>query len=102
MAALKSAICLFEEHKNHPRTISALAKLFNYWLGLSDEEKLKVCANDQRVLEVACEEMATMGCPSNLADIAGWVQSQRSALGNGADGHTGHVLEYVKIWLNVL
>ena len=101
MAALKSAICLVEEHRSHPRTSSALCKLFSYWLNLSDEDKLKVCSNDQRVLEVAQEELSSMGCPSAASDLPGWLESQRQALSENQAGHLGHVLEYVKTWLGV-
>ena len=57
MAALKSAICLKEEHADHPRTLTALARFFKAWLAMSDEDKLKACGNDQRVLDVAVEEI---------------------------------------------
>lgn len=39
LPALKSAICLKENHPNHPKTAGALVKLFKKWLSLSDEEK---------------------------------------------------------------
>lgn len=46
LAALKSVICLKEQHAKHPRTSTALLKLFKKWLSMTDEEKLAACGGD--------------------------------------------------------
>ena len=90
-----------EEYASHPRTLTALARLFGAWLAMNDDDKLKACGSDQRVHEVAAEEITNLGCPASLADLKGWVDSQRSAMADGAAGHLGHVLEYSKMCLGL-
>lgn len=58
LAALKSAICLKENHPTHAKTAGALVKLFKQWLNMTDEDKLAACKADQRILAVVVDEMA--------------------------------------------
>jgi len=46
LSALKSAICLHENHPNHPKTVPALAKLFVAWLAMDDETKQNSIGSD--------------------------------------------------------
>ena len=77
LPALKSAICLKEEHSEHPKTAAALVKLFKAWLNMDDEQKLNACGKDQRILAVVVSEIASLGCPASEGELAGWFTANR-------------------------
>ena len=76
MKALKSAICLAEEHPNHPKTVPALAKLFVAWLNMDDEAKLNSIGKEPRFLAVVTKEINDLGCPSKIAEVPGVVKNK--------------------------
>ena len=77
LPALKSAICLKERHAASPRTTASLVKLFNKWLSMTDEEKIKACG-DERILAVAASELVALGCPASAAELKGWYAANRA------------------------
>ena len=98
LAAVKSAICLKEQHPGHPKTVSAILKLFKAWLQMPDETKLEACGGDQRILSVVQSEVATLGCPATEADLAGWFTENRLPSDRPLEEHH----EYVKAQMRVL
>ena len=76
MRALKSAICLAEEHPNHPKTVPALAKLFVAWLNMDDEAKLNSISKEPRFMDVVSKEINDLGCPGTVAEVAGVVTAK--------------------------
>lgn len=70
-AALRAGINLNENHRTHPRYVSALSNLFAYWISLDQEAKKKVIP-DERMLAVAFEELKNLGCPGTLQDVRKW------------------------------
>lgn len=45
--------------------------MFAYWVGLDQDSKKKVIA-DERMLAVATHEMKNLGCPNTLEEIKKW------------------------------
>ena len=69
LKALKSAICLAEEHPTHPKTVPALAKLFVAWINMDDEAKLNSIGKEPRLLDVVTKEINDLGCPATVAEV---------------------------------
>lgn len=99
LPALKSAICLKENHSEHPKTAAALVKLFKGWLNMTDEQKLNACGKDQRILAVVVKEIATLGCPGSEGELAGWFTANRTKGGKRA---LEECHEHLKLSLRVL
>ena len=99
LPALKSVICLKERYASHPKTAVTQLKLFKKWLSMTDEEKLAACGGDQRILAVVAAEIAALGCPATENDLAGWLNSNRTAGGSRA---LEEYHEFVKANMRVL
>ena len=80
LRALKSAICLAEHHENHPKTVPALAKLFNNWLSMDDEAKLNSIGKEQKFMAVVSKEISDLGCPGSVEEIPEWVNERLSQI----------------------
>ena len=76
LRALKSAICLAEEHPNHPKTVPALAKLFVAWLNMDDEAKLNSIGKEPVFMDVVSKEINDLGCPATVAEVPGVVTAK--------------------------
>jgi len=99
LAALKSAICLKEKHPTHAKTAGALVKLFKQWLNMRDEDKLSACKADQRILAVAVDELAQLGCPADQGKLAAWFEANSPDAGNKP---LAYFLETLKIRSSVV
>ena len=71
MAASRAGINLHENHNLHPKYVSALAHLFAYWISISGDERKKIVP-DERLLQVAVEELVALGCPGSLEELKNW------------------------------
>lgn len=77
-AALRASINLHEHHKNHPFYLSGLAHLFAFWIKHGAE--IKAVIGDERLYEVAAQEVKSLGCPASLEDVRKWTQEAATKL----------------------
>jgi hypothetical protein len=70
-AALRASINLHEHHKNHPFYLSGLAYFFAFWIKHGAE--IKAVIGDERLYEVAAQEVKSLGCPASIEDVRKWV-----------------------------
>ena len=78
LKALKSAICLAEQHPTHPKTVPSLAKLFVAWLNMDDEAKLNSIDKEPILMDVVSKEINDLGCPATVAEVPGVVTTKLS------------------------
>lgn len=64
---------------------------------MTDEDKLKKCGNDQRILAVVASEIAKLGCPAADVEIAAWFEASR--VKDDASRPLEHVHELIKLKL---
>ena len=66
---------------------------------MTDEEKLKGCGNDQRILAAAVDEIIALGCPGAEGELAAWFEAN---LSDGGDRPLEAVHETLKCRMRVL
>lgn len=69
-AAVRAAVNLRENHKTHPRYVSGLAYLFAFWINYGAE--IKAVIGDERLYDVAANEIKELGCPVTIEDVRKW------------------------------
>jgi hypothetical protein len=70
MLALKSVQILEDIHKGYEKTFSAKIRLFDHWLGLTEEQRQASLGKD---LESFIADIVKLGLPMAAADIKGLV-----------------------------
>ena len=102
LKAVRSAICLVENHKNHPKTIPSLAKLFVAWISMDEEAKLNSLNKESRILNVVTREINELGCPASVGEVTEWVKNELAKLNDPFKRTLEACHEHIKLQLNTL
>jgi hypothetical protein len=95
--ALKSLICLNENHAANPKTEVAKARFFKHWLDLSEEQRKKAIP-DERLYKSALSEIASLGAPTNTDGLEKVAETLKAKAAKDITA----VNEYIKLRMKIV